>query len=223
MVVSDLHRHVINLAMVVRNQGDKLATYLNSLPFHPETLANAQAACRAIESDSESAAKFGQFGWAADFFVCSWMARNGTAGTEGEFKAGLSVRWEAGGGDSAIRFWSAVESIAEWSLVMRRCTFVSFDVFDFLAKAKDIDENGLYLDPPFPEVGDKYEHPFDEVKHRLLAEQLVAMEKCRVVCRFYDHPLIRKLYPESGWIWNRYVGRKQTNEVGPEVLLVRNG
>lgn len=42
---------------------------------------------------------------------------------------------------------------------------------------------------------------------------------CRVVCRWYDTPLIRELYPEGPWSWHRLVGRKQTNAPGPEVLL----
>lgn len=37
-----------------------------------------------------------------------------------------------------------------------------------------------------------------------------------------DHPLVRELYPESAWTWNRFDGRKQTNDAAPEVLLVRN-
>jgi hypothetical protein len=43
----------------------------------------------------------------------------------------------------------------------------------------------------------------------------------RVVCRFYDHPLVRELYPEQRWTWRHLAGgRKQTNGDAPEVLLL---
>ena len=47
-------------------------------------------------------------------------------------------------------------------------------------------------------------------------------DQARVVCRFYNHPLIRDLYPEALWHWGHFAGRKQTNAEGPEVLLLRN-
>jgi hypothetical protein len=40
------------------------------------------------------------------------------------------------------------------------------------------------------------------------------------VCRFYDVPLVRELYPADRWEWRHLEGRKQTNEAAPEVLLV---
>jgi hypothetical protein len=54
-----------------------------------------------------------------------------------------------------------------------------------------------------------------------LAERLTAFRSALVVCRFYDHPLIRKLYPPGGkhWRWEFFEGRRQTNDSGPEVLI----
>jgi hypothetical protein len=55
----------------------------------------------------------------------------------------------------------------------------------------------------------------------LLAGVLASFERARVVCRFYDHPLIRELYPrELGWVWRRFTGRKQSNAQAPEVLIL---
>jgi hypothetical protein len=42
----------------------------------------------------------------------------------------------------------------------------------------------------------------------------------RVVCRFYDHPLIRELYGADRWTWLQLDGRTQANYGAPEVLLV---
>lgn len=232
VLVGDLHAHVLNLAAVVADGqlNPQLRARLDGLPYHPEVLAAAQARCRA----REAAAGEEWFGgssevgppdldWAADFFVCSWMARNGCAGTRGEFAAGLSVRWDAGGGDSATRFRNASDSLAAWQRMMRGCTFVRMSAHKFLAEAKDQHELGLYCDPPFPDAGDGYKYAFDETDQRQLAGRLVKFNRTAVVVRFYDHPLIRELYPESKWLWHSFVGRKQTNEAaGEEVLLTRN-
>ncbi len=221
VLVSDLHRHVLNLAEVVadKERCEALVEEVGDKPFHPDVLADAQESCRRVEAGLLT---YDPVLWARDYFICSWMGRNGKAGTDEEFQAGLSVRWEAGGGDSATRYRNAVESLKEWQTVLARCTFVCLDVFEFLAKVKDRAGHGLYLDPPFPGPGDHYKHKFSEDDHRRLAASLGTFDATRVVCRFYDHELIRELYPEPVWAWHRLDGRKQTNATAPEVLLVRN-
>lgn len=227
VLVSDLHRHVLNLAAVVANELDcpRLVRMLDALPYHPDVLAAAQARC----AEREAAADADWFGggpqplpcdllWARDYFVSAWMSRNGSAGTRGEFAAPLSVRWCAGGGDSAQRFRSATDSLAAWSAVMRRCTFVRCDVFKFVPDAPDLPRHGLYLDPPFPDAGDGYKHGFTTEDQRRLSRLLARFERTRVVVRYYDHPLIRELY--AGWHWEHPEGGKtQTNQAAPEVLL----
>lgn len=222
VVVNDLHRHMMNLAMVVSDQESKalLIKRLDDLPFHPDTLASAQERCLAREI--VASAPFGGVSWAADYFVSSWMARSSKCGTDDEFNGGLSLRWEAGGGDSAKRYHSAVESLEAWHQVLKRCTFSTLDVFEWLDKCQDRKGHGIYLDPPFPGPGDAYRHKFDQAQHCKLAARLVCFKETRVVCRFYDVPLIRELYPESLWTWHQFTGRKQSNDAAPEVLLVRN-
>ena len=108
--------------------------------------------------------------------------------------------------------------------VLRRCTFVVQDALDLIEHVKDEPAHGIYCDPPFPGAGDNYKHKFTEADHRRLADLLLFFGDVRIVCRFYDHPSVRELYPEPVWEWIRLEGgRKQTNAEGPEVLLVRNG
>jgi hypothetical protein len=200
VVVSDLHTHVLNLAAVIAHPGlnPQLRERLDGLPCHPDVLAAAQARCRERErcQDDEW---FGvglttcepDLDWAVDYFVCAWLSRNGCAGTKGEFNAGHSVRWDAGGGDSATRFRNATDGLAAWQGVMRFCSFVRLDVFKFLLEVKDEPEHGVYCDPPFPDVGDSYKFRFDEQDQRRLAKKLTGFKRLRVVVRFYDHPLVR--------------------------------
>jgi len=223
LMVNDLHELVINLANVVAcpKRGPALVRRLRRVPFHPWALEVAQRCCatygRPPAGDPEAALNF-----AEAYFICAWMARNGKAGTKDEFKAGMSIRWEAGGGDSAKRFRSATESLSDWRKVLSRATFSTETFSLFLKKCKDADGHGLYCDPPFPGPGDAYFHTFANGEHGLLARALAAYQKTRVVCRFYDTPLIRELYPESLWQWNHLKGRDQVNAEKAEVLLVRN-
>lgn len=221
IVVSDLHRHIINFAQVAADPDLNLALRkrLADLPHHPDTLAAAQESCRKRE-DGTRTGRDCPLWWACDYFVCAWMARNGKAGTGQEFDAGLSLRWDGDGGDSAMRFRRATESLAAWQEIMRRCTFQCLDVFAFLGKVKDRPKHGLYLDPPFPDVGSCYKHTFTDEQHRRLAKQLAAFRHCKVVCRFYRHPLVEELYPADRWKWTELTGGKtQTNAPAPEVLI----
>ena len=229
IMVSDKHRHIINLASVVATDGPRrqLIGCLNDLLFHPDTLHFAQQKCLEMERAGWDFGKLEtrpDVQWAVNFFICAWMGRNGKAGTDTEFSGGTSVRFVAGGGDSCIRFRSAARCLVGWRSVLRRCTFHTLDCFEFLDKCKDQPEIGLYCDPPFPGPGDDYRHKFTVEQHARLAEKLGVFKKTRVVCRFYDDPLVRKLYSPDRWTWRRLAGgRDQKNAEKPEVLLIRNG
>ncbi|MES2788154.1 MAG: hypothetical protein V4719_00935 [Planctomycetota bacterium] len=107
---------------------------------------------------------------------------------------------------------------------MRRCTFETMDALDFLARCEDTEGHGIYGDPPFPGVGLRYKHNpgADEIGwHSRLAAAVSRFTFTRVVMRFYDHSLIRELYPESRWTWRMLKGRDQANNGDkPEVLLI---
>lgn len=224
VVVNDLHRGIINLARVTADPvlGPKLIRALRRVAFHPDELHAAQERCRTFLGGEYQPGSRTSFEYALSYFVSAWMARNGTAGTRRELDAPLSVRFDAGGGDSVVRFRSAGASLREWRTVLARCTFTVLDVDEFIDRVKDKPRHGLYLDPPFPGPGDNYAHRFTEEQQRQLAARLAAYKVCRVVCRFYRHPLIEELYPAPRWRWlDLDGGRKQSNaKDAPEVLIV---
>lgn len=224
IVVNDKHRAVINLALTVGSTlKDKLIEVLDVTPFHPDALALAQQYCLNKEREQidflDPETKV-DFTWAVNYFITAWMGRSALSGTDGEFNGGLPIRWEPGGGDSNVRYRSAIESLDAWGVTMRRCNFSTLDFRDFLAKCKDRKKHAIYSDAPFPDAGGGYKHKFTEQDQRDLARLLAGYREARVVCRFYDHPLIRECYPETFWTWNHLEGRKQTNDIAPEVLLV---
>jgi DNA adenine methylase len=236
--VNDLHRAVINLARVMAhpNLGPRLYREMRRRVFHPNELISAQDRCRArlnLEEYTGGGSLYaGPNGvtadapdpnWAADYFVCSWMGRGGNAGTDAEYKGGLPLRWDAEGGGSATRFFSAASGIVAWRKFLRRCEFSVLDAFVFLERCKDEPGIGVYCDPPFPGPGDKYTVKFTETQHNRLSAITGRYQHARVVMRFYDHPLVRRLYPTAaGWRWIELDGRTQANNAAPEVLLVRN-
>lgn len=226
IVVGDLHRHVINLALCVKcpERRKLLVERLDASPFHPDMIAAAQKQCRIVEANYPPSMEVtGGVDWAYHYFVACWMGRSHKSGIDDEFNGGISVRWNANGGDSNKRYRSAVESLEAWGIIMRRCNFVVQDAFEFLDRCEDSSGHGVYCDPPFPGPGERYKHKFSEAQHRELADRLAEFANCRVVCRFYDHPLVREMYPESKWRWRRLDGgRTLANKKPPEVLLILN-
>lgn len=220
VVCNDAHRHLINLARVMADQalGAALFRRLRRQPFSPEVLADAQWAC--VKSDPganlDPEAAF-------SYFVSSWAGRSGKAGTDGEHRGGLAMRWKGGGGASALRFSGACWSIRDWWAVLERCTFLSMDAMQFLAKVPDAPRNCLYCDPPWPEAGEPYKHGFGEGDHVELARVLGAFRQTRVVVRTGGDALTRRLYPvEVGWVWVSIEGRNQANVKAAEWLIRLN-
>lgn len=231
--VNDLHRHVINLASVAAHPvlGPKLYRRLRRLAFHPDVLAEAQRICKVREVGHEglmvifdgqswSAQVPPDLEWAVDYFVASWMGRGGNAGTDGEFTGAISTRWNANGGDSATRFRSAASGLPQWRRILRHCNFSHMDAFAFLARVKDAEGHGLYVDAPWPDAGDFYKHKFPPEDQSRLSAVLGAYRKTKVVIRFGVHPLIEKLYPRDKWRWREQTSRAQSNGDVREALIV---
>lgn len=216
IVVNDLHRHVINLARVMadRRLGPQLYRRLRRQILHPDTLASAQTRCETVHPHSTMP----DLQWAEDYFISAWFGRSHSAGTRDELSAGTSLRWNASGGDSAVRAANAVSGIPAWRKALRGCSFTTIDAITFLGNCKDDDGHGIYCDPPFPGPGDKYKF---QINQERLAERMASFQRCRVVMRFYRSPLIERLYPAGQWIWNEFKGRTQANRDAPEVLLTR--
>lgn len=218
---NDLHRHLINLARVVCDAAleSQLADRLDSLLFHPDELAAAQQRCRSREN-TNFRARAPDVAWAADYFAACWMGRGGQAGTQREFDQSLSLRWTSNGGDSAVRFRSAIESLRDWHKALRQWSFTCIDAFEFIENIRDADGHGLYVDAPWPDAGNDYRHTFTRDQQARLAETLTHFRRTRIVVRYGDHPLIRELYPAPLWTWLTQQGRNQHNGAMNEVLIV---
>lgn len=226
-VASDMHRHVINLANVIRDCKTELVARLDQTLFHEDALAEAQRFCIEIERGptmfaGERPAEPDPLLWAAAYFVCGWMGRGGHSGKGSEFTQGLAARYTTSGGDSAKRWRSAVESLEAWSVAMRPWSFVLADAFDQIERWTDDENSGGYIDAPWPDVGHEYASAFTDADQRRLAKMLRGFIKKRLVIRYGDHPLIRELYPSSEWTWHMRTTRNQRNGDVAEALITRN-
>lgn len=223
IVANDLHRHVINLARVTRDDTLRLQLIRAATRrfFHPDELVEAQEFCRGHEPGDVP-----DLACAVNYFVACWMGRSGKAGIDDEFNGRVALRWNAGGGDSAVRYLGAIRMLVAFGRIARRCTFECMDACDFIDRCEDKQGHGIYIDPPFPGAGRRYRHNAGQTEaeealwHERLCASLSRFRSTRIVCRFYDHPLIRSLYRETEWDWRFLAGRKQSNASAPEVLLV---
>lgn len=109
IVVGDLHRHVINLANVLKDpyMGLRLIRRLKREAFHPDTLAESQHWCShrterpALDCRDVEAARH--------YFITVWMGRSG--------KGGYGNRAEAGKANTAReRIWYSPGCVAERTL-----------------------------------------------------------------------------------------------------------
>ena len=200
-VVNDLHGDVINLARVMahRTFGPQLYRRLRRMVVSDEELATADERIRHtnLEGDDLDAAR------ALDFFVVSWMGRNGEVGLKkNERGRNLCARWSANGGDPATRFRNVTSSIPEFSRRLRGVTVLRRDGFDVIDKIQDVAGTAIYCDPPYIDKSDQYQHDFHngfmgDDDHARLARALRRFSRARVVVSYYDHPRLAELY--LGW------------------------
>jgi site-specific DNA-adenine methylase len=230
-VANDLHRHLINLARVIRSDALRplLAEQLERTIFHEDEYRAAQILCvereRGWTSDLFSPASAcmdePDLEWAYHYFVASWMGPGAKSGTKQEFRSFFPVRWTTSGGASGTRFRSAIESLEAWGKLFARWEFMRLDAFEFINNCHDLPGHAIYCDPPWPDAGKQYTHGFSDEAQARLASCLSRYAHARVVVRNGDHPLIRGLYPEDRWDWIAGSTRGQANNDVGEALIVK--
>lgn len=137
---------------------------------------------------------------AQDYFLTSWLGRNGVAGTS-SYNQGFCRRFTKNGGHAATRFTSAVASIPAWRRRMRAVTILSECGIGLIKRIEDANGVVIYVDPPYFVKGADYVHDFTHDDHTRLALALRRFTRTRVVVSYYDHPRIAELYP--GWTARR--------------------
>lgn len=244
--VNDLHGDLINLARVVQDDtlAPRLFERMSRTAMHEDLMHDAAERYRArgnVPAPADPGSP--DFQRAEDYLLCSWLGRNGVAGTQ-SYNQGFCVRYTANGGHSAKRFRSAVDSIPAWWDRLRNVTILNRNARGLLESIEDAPGTFLYLDPPYIEKGATYVHDFASatvddaaglwqgdipMTHEELARLARRFKKTRVVVSYYDHPRVRRLY--EGWTFVECPMRKSlvnqssrnrtvAPSVAPELLIV---
>ena len=234
--VNDLHGGLICLARVVADPrlSVQLFDRLQRTLFCEALLSDAQN----ILSRSQYCPPLVSLDHAYWYFLASWMARNGVAGTERQ-DYNVAVRWTSGGGSPTIRFQSAIESLPAWHRRLTNVVISDRDAFAIIPKFEDSKDTAIYVDPPYPKhtrgSDHGYKHDFADPKnglfddqHSQLAEMLRNFKKSRIVVSTYECAQYRKLY--DGWTFvdckmlknlaAQNARGSRSKSMAPEVLIV---
>lgn len=192
--VNDLHGDLVNLARVVQDDDLSVKLFDRLMRVACSESLHRSAAERFRSRGNIPAGESPDLDRAADYFLCSWLGRNGVAGTS-SYNQGFCRRFTKNGGHAAKRFASAVESIPGWWDRLRCVTILNDDAMSLIDRIEDASGVVIYCDPPYIVKGAKYVHDLKSDDHKRLAESLHRFKKTRVVVSYYDHPDLSKFYP----------------------------
>lgn len=192
--VNDLYGDVVNLCRTLADANGAYWLYRELLRVVPA--ADLQRESR--DALAEDWLPLGEFDArrARDFFVASWLGRNGVIGVA-QSSNNFCVRYTSNGGAPAKRWQSAVDSIPAWHHRLRNVIVLNEDGIRLCERVEDKEGTVVYCDPPYLVKGSKYVHDFAAEDHGRLAAALRRLTKTRVVVSYYDHPLLAEIYP--GW------------------------
>jgi DNA adenine methylase len=192
--VNDLNGDLTNLAHVIQHEtlGPALYRRLRRTLMNEEMHREAAGRYRDRGYGGDGVAALEA---AYDYFLCSWLGRNGVTGTN-SYNQGFCVRFTASGGHAATRWGSVIDSIPAWRRRMRNVTVLCRDAFELLPRIDDDCGTAIYCDPPYLVKGAKYVHDFQPADHARLARELARFRQARVVVSYYDHPDLATLYPD---------------------------
>lgn len=194
-VVCDLHGDLVNMARVIQHPTLGAAFYrrCRRLLCSQEQFLDVKPVCDGRER--EAAPQEPDVERAVQFFLFSWIGRNGTVGSNSGNH--FCVRYTANGGSPAKRLASAVESIPAWRRRLRNVIILNENSFDVLDRIDDEKTTAIYADPPYMVKGSKYLHDFTPADHERLAGILRGFKRARICVSYYEHPEVRRLY--QGW------------------------
>jgi len=225
-IVCDLHGDLVNMARVIQHPslGAQFYRRCRRLLCSQEQFLDVKPACDGREREPAPASP--DVGRAVEFFLFSWIGRNGTVGSNSGNH--FCVRYTANGGSPAKRLASAVDSIPAWRRRLRNVIILNEDTFNVLERIDDQPTTAIYADPPYFVKGSKYLHDFAAEDHARLAEALRRFRNARIVVSYYDHPDARRLY--AGWSFVECATTKAMVSAGqrgkggavqaPEVLII---
>lgn len=225
--VNDLHRDLVNLARVVRDEELVRRLHwrlLRTLPAEA-LFRESVAVVRAAPADPIGLPPSVTAERAYHYLLTSWLGMNGVAGTSG-YHAGFARRFSSKGGAPGLRWVGVVDSLPFWHERLRAVMVLQTDGIEVCERIEDREGTVIYADPPYLLKGASYLHDFKREDHERLAAALARFKLTRVVVSYYAHPELARLYPD----WHRQIvttnkamvssGKRTAGKVeAPELLL----
>ncbi len=176
-IINDKNDQLINFLEVLQKRPQELYEACAALPYS-ETLYNTYKWENLSEDQLEQAVRF--------FYI----VRAGFSGGGHKYKTGFSVSQTV---DKAQTYKTSVGLIAAMAQRIKDWNILCRDFQDVIEKY-DSPNTFFFCDPPYVDCEDLYAGDFKREDHYRLRETISQIEGKVIIC-YYDHPLIRELYP----------------------------
>ena len=142
--VNDLYGALINLARILQHPQYAYLLYqkLYKTLMHEQFFLEAAQRMKERGCDYKSTQCEWDFQWAYDFFIASWLGRNGLTGVK-SYNWTYCARYTPNGGHAAKRWKSAIDSIPAWHRRLLEVTILQKDAYDIIERIYD-KEKSLY-------------------------------------------------------------------------------
>ncbi|MBW2644580.1 MAG: DNA adenine methylase [Deltaproteobacteria bacterium] len=111
------------------------------------------------------------------------------------------------------KYNNVLKSFAKFGRFFRNTVLENLDFVVLIEKYGHKEGVVLFVDPPYPDFSAYYRDNLTEDRQRELASLLIRTP-APVICTFYDHPLVRELYPEELWKYEVVGGSKNSIQGG---------
>ncbi len=149
-IVNDLHGGVVCLARVVANATFAPLLYerLARTCFSEDLLAASVRRLRHNSVPESCPCNEASLDFAYDYFLATWMGRNGVAGLK-RIDFNIAVRYTTGGGSATVRWANAIASIPAWHKRLLNVTILNRCGIGLLGKIDDRADTAIYCDPTY--------------------------------------------------------------------------
>jgi site-specific DNA-adenine methylase len=211
VVLNDKNSLAVCLLRVIRNRPDEFQKKLMSVPYSREEFDKPEPPPDADEIDRAVFWAVKTHQGFAGYSIKNqiWSVDNATS------NAGRQERWN-----------KFKQQILPMGHIL--CQFAALECLDalkFIQKyTSRSDRHLLYVDAPY--IGYEKIYPASFTEHEKLAEILAEAPAAGVLVTYYDHELLRELYPEKSWDWELFDRKTTCTADGSrpqrtEVLLTR--
>lgn len=112
-----------------------------------------------------------------------------------------------------MKYSNVLRQFSEYGKFFSETVIEHLDFSLLIKKYGDRDNVVLFVDPPYPGFETYYSNNLGMDQHFQLANLLLTI-MAPVVCTFYDHSLVRKLYPVEHWNYDIINGLKNNRQGG---------